>query len=98
MNLLFWNLAHHDNTELAIRAIKEKDTDIAILAEHSGIDAKAIVDTLGPEYREGPSQAGCDKIKSVMKSGLRIHTASATIGESKLRRGTSRPGACEVCG
>lgn len=70
MNLLFWNLARHDNAELAIRAIKDKDADIAILAEHGGIDAKAIVDTLGPEYREGPSQAGCDKIKSIMKSNL----------------------------
>jgi hypothetical protein len=27
-----------------------------------------------------------------------ILTASAAIGESKLRRGTSTPGACGVCG
>lgn len=70
MNLLFWNLARHDNAELVMRAIKDKDADIAMLAEHSGIDVKTIADSLSPEYREGPSRAGCDKIKSVMKSSL----------------------------
>ena len=79
MNLLFWNLNRNDNTGLIASLVREKDVDVAMFAEHQQVDVTALARVLGPCYQPGPSWLGCDKVRSVMKTDLRVrHTWEET--------------------
>ena len=79
MNLLFWNLNRNDNTGLIASLVTEKDVDVAMFAEHQQVDVPALARVLGPCYQPGPSWLGCDKVRSVMKTDLRVrHTWEET--------------------
>lgn len=57
---MFWNLKRHDNSALILKALTEHNVDIAVFAEHSGVDWKAVAKKSG--YQFEPGLGGCNKI------------------------------------
>lgn len=66
MEILFWNLKQNDNSPLIADCLESLDIDIAVFAEHSGVDFNALENTL-THYRYEEGNQGCEKIKFLFK-------------------------------
>ena len=68
MNLLFWNLKGNDIKSYIERCLSENNIDIAIFAEHTGVDFSKID---GYQFIEG--MGGCEKIVIVAKKNVTVN-------------------------
>ncbi|MCL2250238.1 MAG: endonuclease/exonuclease/phosphatase family protein [Oscillospiraceae bacterium] len=79
MNILFWNTSNNANKDLLdeclVEIIQEKNCDIIVLAEYNG-DVQQFCHSLNlalsEEYKPIPNNAGCDKIKGIIKNKYKI--------------------------
>ncbi len=67
INLLFWNLAKNNIDKYIIGIIKEKNVDIAIFSEYSGINISNILANLNNEYLHYSTMGGCNKVTIIAK-------------------------------
>ena len=62
MNILFWNLHRNDVSVYIKQCIVENEVDVAIFAEHTNVDFKALEHDMNGKFRFIIGNGGCDKI------------------------------------
>ena len=70
MNILFWNLAKHDNRQIVKSAILNYSVDIAVFAEYSSTNMEDLCNNLSSEYYICDGYGGCDKVIMIVKKGI----------------------------
>lgn len=75
MTILFWNLKGNSVKDWIKACLIENDVDIAIFAEHNGIDFSVLEAELGGTYRYISTNGGCFRICALTKYGITVNLA-----------------------
>lgn len=62
MNILFWNLNRNNIKDYIKQCLEENKVDIAVFAEHKGVDFVSLEKEMLHSYRHIEGIGGCDKI------------------------------------
>lgn len=72
MNLLFWNMHKADNSRLLCRCVEERLVDVALFAEHQGVDFDCLDIVQRGSYKLINGFGGCDKIQMIASSECEV--------------------------
>lgn len=101
MNILFWNVNGNENSDLLATCLREHHVDIAVLAEHKGVDFSRFGGGGLDGYSAVDGPGGCEKIRLIVRKGIQLeiareqdrHSVSRVEvnGESFILAGTHLP-------
>lgn len=69
MNILFWNLRNHDNSNHIINLIRIHNIEIAAFCEYKNLNQKTIEKEL-PDFSFSTGMGGCEKVIFLFKSSI----------------------------
>ena len=73
MKILFWNLAKHNLSKYIKEILAEQDIDVAIFAEHSGVDFRMLCEkVLNGKYVFIEGYGNCEKIRLIAKYSIKV--------------------------
>lgn len=80
MKILFWNLAKHNLSKYIKEILAEQDIDVAIFAEHSGVDFRMLCEkVLNGKYVFIEGYGNCEKIRLIAKSSIKVSVCREDI-------------------
>ena len=66
MKILFWNLKKNENSKYINSILNAEDIDIAVFAEHQGLDLLK----LDSHYQKSSDMGGCDKVIFISRNTI----------------------------